>query len=647
VPSKPAPKISKITPKLSPVPPAAQPISAHATPLVQQPAIVQQPPLAQNSPFQQPQQEGQLSKLWKTLGMLPDKAFTYFAGNGTPATAQPGSNPQAFQTQHVTGQQVGQNTYTPLSVQQPFKPISNQPVQSQSNQFLQPPGSFPQQSSPLPYSASQNMYYPPGNGPNMAQPLSYYGYQQSPMQAPTTSFYNPGFNSLFSSLSYPLQASPYKKMVKTYKRKDKTGIFPAGVDLSDSDADYQEYAKKDYENGQGSYFVAVIIGVIAIALFLLTRSSGNPVATTVTSAERNIANVAQNFIENSIPSSPSVQQASNVLPRSPAITPTTGVFEQLVSTLRTIIFITIAGVALYCYYISKVQGNMPGIFQGMFASPKKNSQNTNQPIPKKERPGPLLPQLNWWEMFQPAAYPPSRWGNFGSALGGGLGGVVQGYMGLGQAITGQPFYNMGNSYSTMVNRTMPVQMNMHYDADDDEEYDSEDEDEEMSELRYQEYLPAGTFDPRYEPNFFLNEEAKAKAREKAKAAKSAKEAESADATEKKVVYSKSDLPEEFKPYYEPMPPVPGIDDPDPPISDTLVKNGPDKEKLQEVTERKKNGENKGILKKDSDKERIKGLKEGKQEYFMDEYSCKPYGPPPKRYHGVSSGETSKTKTVAI
>ncbi|KAF5096512.1 hypothetical protein D0Z00_002753 [Geotrichum galactomycetum] len=196
---------------------------------------------------------------------------------------------------------------------------------------------------------------------------------------------------------------------------------------------------------------------------------------------------------------------------------------------------------------------------------------------------------------------------------------------------------------------MPVQLNMHYDADDDEEYDSEDEDddEEMIEPRYQEYLPAGTFNPRYEPNFFLNQEAKAKAKEKAKAAKSAKEAEAKDAAEKKVVYSKSDLPEEFKPYYEPMPPVPGIDDPDPPISDTLVKNGPDKEKLQEVTERKKTGgETKGILKKNSDKERIKGLKDGRQDYFMDEYSCKPYGPPPKRYHGVSSNETSKPKAVA-
>ena len=67
-----------------------------------------------------------------------------------------------------------------------------------------------------------------------------------------------------------------------------------------------------------------------------------------------------------------------------------------------------------------------------------------------------------------------------------------------------------------------------------------------------------------------------------------------------------------------------------------------------MTERKtlKNGETKGILKKDSEKERIKGLKKDNQDYFMDEYSCKPYGPPPKRYHGVSSGETPSAKAVA-
>lgn len=639
-------RTTKVVSKPSPVLPSPQSGSTKATPSLQKPTIVQQQPLAQNASFQQPQQEGQFSKLWKSLGSLPDKALTYFA-NGLPVTTQPEPNPQAVQPQHVTGQP-GPNTYIPPPVQQPFKPIPNQPAPSQPNQFLQPPGSFPQQPSPLPYPANQGMYQPPGNGLNMAHPLPYYGYQQPAMQAPTTSFYNPGFTSMLSSVPQP---SPYKKMAKSYKRKDKKGIFPAGVDLSDSDSDYEfrESVAAKANNGQGNYLVAGLIGVIAIALFLLTRSSGNPVTTTVAPAERNIA---RDFIENSINTAPPVQQAPVVVSSPPVITPTTDVFEQLASVLRTIIFITIAGVAVYCYYISNSQGNLPGKVQGNFFSNKQNSQSTNQPFSKKERPGPLLPQLNWWEMFQPAAYPPSRLGNFGAALGGGLGGVVQGYMGLGQgqAMPGQPFFNRGYPYPNMANHRMPVHVNMHYDADDDEEYDSDDSDEDSDEgkVAYQEYLPAGMFDYRKEPNYFLNEKAKAQAREKAIAALSGKPAGAADTAEKKVVYSKSDLPEEFKPHYEPMPPVPGIDDPDPPISDTLVKNGPDKEKLQEVTERKtlKNGETKGILKKDSEKERIKGLKKDNQEYFMDEYSCKPYGPPPKRYHGVSSGETPSAKAVA-
>mgnify|MGYP000872854539 CR=1 FL=1 len=385
-------------------------------------------------------------------------------------------------------------------------------------------------------------------------------------------------------LSSVPQPSPYKKMAKSYKRKDKKGIFPAGVDLSDSDSDYEfrESVAAKANNGQGNYLVAGLIGVIAIALFLLTRSSGNPVTTTVAPAERNIA---RDFIENSINTAPPVQQAPVVVSSPPVITPTTDVFEQLASVLRTIIFITIAGVAVYCYYISNSQGSLPSKVQGNFFSNKQNSQSTNQPFSKKERPGPLLPQLNWWEMFQPAAYPPSRLGNFGAALGGGLGGVVQGYMGLGQgqAMPGQPFFNRGYPYPNMANHRMPVHVNMHYDADDDEEYDSDDSDEDSDEgkVAYQEYLPAGMFDYRKEPNYFLNEKAKAQAREKAIAALSGKPAGAADTAEKKVVYSKSDLPEEFKPHYEPMPPVPGIDDPDPPISDTLVKNGPDKEKLQE------------------------------------------------------------------
>lgn len=621
-----SPKPMKMAAMSSPAASIVKPAFMQASPAMQPATIIQPQPIVQQQPVENTfSQQSQLSKLWNSLGALQSKALTYLTGDasqipaGTPA-------PQSYVPQNENANiPVSQSGQTGFSSPLQQTPIINPASQPQNNQFLQPPGGFVQQ-MPMPYPQTQTNYFSPGNGPQMLPTGPYYNFQPPQMQPPTTSFYSPNLNPMFTTFS---QDSPYKKMVKNYKQKDKSGRLPAGADLSDSDDDYDIGQKAstmtDNTSVLTNYFFVGIFGVIAIVLLVITSSGGSSVATTVASTGRTVTNVADGVIEHSVPQS------------SPAINPISSLFQQLVWILRTTIILAIAGLALY-YYLT---GNFP---EGPKESPSKSSQPTNV----KERPGPLLPLLNWWDIVQQRTYPPTRWGGFGS--------VPPSYSGIGPMLgaNGQQIFPPGySSYplSAMNNNIMSNPMSVYYQDDDDDEEDSDDE--EGSETSYQEYLPAGMFDSRYEPNYFLNKEAKAKAKAKAQAELATKmmpkEPGPVKAEDNKVVFSKSDLPEEFKPHYEPMPPVPGIDDPDPPVSDTLVKNGPDKEKLEEVTKSKKQksseGETKSILKKDSDKERIKGVKQDKADYFMDEYSCKPYGPPPKRYTGVIIDKPAQDKAV--
>lgn len=94
--------------------------------------------------------------------------------------------------------------------------------------------------------------------------------------------------------------------------------------------------------------------------------------------------------------------------------------------------------------------------------------------------------------------------------------------------------------------------------------------------------------------------------------------------------------EENKPFfYEPMPPLPGIDDPtyEPSLYDTL-KKGPNKDLLKKAEEKK--GTDKGVVGKGKSNERIESTTKKAEEFYVDDYACKPYGPPPKRYRGVNS-----------
>ena len=152
------------------------------------------------------------------------------------------------------------------------------------------------------------------------------------------------------------------------------------------------------------------------------------------------------------------------------------------------------------------------------------------------------------------------------------------------------------------------------------------EDSEDEEL---DYLPAGSFQVRPEPSSIPPEPNAFKKEEKT--------VSPLIAPFKLDGISKEMMEEEGKStYYEPMPPLPGMDDPtiEPVLYETL-KKGPNKELLAE-TEKKKNtkGKREGKAQGKAD-ERISGTTKKKDEYFVDDWSCKPYGPPPKRYRGVN------------
>lgn len=154
----------------------------------------------------------------------------------------------------------------------------------------------------------------------------------------------------------------------------------------------------------------------------------------------------------------------------------------------------------------------------------------------------------------------------------------------------------------------------------------EDEYEDEEEPEY-DYLPSGSFESKLVPSQYL---------------KSKKKASSSHAPPAPTPFTipgvpKEILEEEDKPnFYEPMPPLPGVDDPTiEPVLLKQLRQGPDEKLLKEV-ERKK-----GILlapehavgKKD---ERIEGTSKKMEPFYIDAFACKPYGPPPRRYHGVNA-----------
>lgn len=111
------------------------------------------------------------------------------------------------------------------------------------------------------------------------------------------------------------------------------------------------------------------------------------------------------------------------------------------------------------------------------------------------------------------------------------------------------------------------------------------------------------------------------------------------------------LEEEDKPtFYEPMPPLPGMgDQPIEPVLYNAMRAGPDPELLEQTEDKKKQKqkqkgqeasakkEKKPEKKEKGSKsdERITGTNKKKEQVYSDEFACKPYGPPPKRYRGVN------------
>lgn len=197
---------------------------------------------------------------------------------------------------------------------------------------------------------------------------------------------------------------------------------------------------------------------------------------------------------------------------------------------------------------------------------------------------------------------------------------------------------------------LPLGFGMQYD-DDDDEYDTDDEEE---------YLPAG-----------------AKGYKRAYGGKhhhNYNDSPLGNSPVKIDGLSREMLEEESKSsYYEDMPPLPGIGGNglmDPSIFSAL-REGPDPELLA-LTSKKQKGAGKAnkankanannaninannaapgkvdkngqitenIYEKKSPKiaaaeERIKGTTRKKEKMYVDEFACKPYGPPPKRYRGVN------------
>lgn len=51
--------------------------------------------------------------------------------------------------------------------------------------------------------------------------------------------------------------------------------------------------------------------------------------------------------------------------------------------------------------------------------------------------------------------------------------------------------------------------------------------------------------------------------------------------------------------------------------------------------KKASADSTALAKKKPQLERIKGVGNKGKDFYVDDYSCKPYGPPPKRYRGVN------------
>lgn len=186
-----------------------------------------------------------------------------------------------------------------------------------------------------------------------------------------------------------------------------------------------------------------------------------------------------------------------------------------------------------------------------------------------------------------------------------------------------PIMPMGMGMNMAMNmgvpRIFPEYFGMDDEEDDEEEYE-DDEDEEIFRKK-QYYLPGGGYTPKVAPGF-----------------KKEKKTAPFIPPFKIPGVSNEMMKEENKhTYYEPMPPLPGIDDPEleSSVFDTL-KKGPNKEMLQEAEKKKSDIKGSEGKPKGKANERITATSKKKDEFYVDDYSCKPYGPPPIRYRGVNT-----------
>lgn len=169
-------------------------------------------------------------------------------------------------------------------------------------------------------------------------------------------------------------------------------------------------------------------------------------------------------------------------------------------------------------------------------------------------------------------------------------------------------------------RMFPPHYGLDFDFEDDDDFNDYEDDELYREKLY--YLPGGGYTPKMAPSF-----------------KKEKKPSAPFIPPFKIPGVSSEMMKEENKntYYEPMPPLPGIDDPEleSSVFDTL-KKGPNKEMLQEVEKKKTFVKGSDSKPKGKANERITATSKKKDEFYVDAYSCKPYGPPPKRYRGVNT-----------
>lgn len=589
---------------------------------------VSQPYVAQQAPPKK------VPAFFDWMGNIVESAQKLFGGQPE-ATAQhqtpvmPGSIPD---TTHPAIKQspLIQQATSPYMQQGPLPPYEQKPLPNQfapPQNVSQPYSAYPQSAPPLTSLHTSLPQYsaPPSYSSQQysAQPgLGAYGVYSAPMAA------GPAYSQVSQYPPEPnyhawLEKETEKEMKKKYKKKSKSqGVVPAGFDLND-DTDVEEEVVKNPDPISSQAPLLVLI--VAIFAFILTHVGGSSATPPPPSSE-----------------APVVQGASNIL-----------------GTLRTGAIICFMALFVIIYFRYSPNG---------FGASNSRTPLTGKPLSEKDRgpfdfhtsqpydfmaqfgadsmpfgPGHAYGGMPPYGAMPPMGAPIGGHGAYGSISGmaGGLpssilGGMPRGMPGEGLpsaypavggwAAGGTPQVGGipvgGMPIGSMPLGGMPGQMypNLyaHMDYEDSEEDTGEDE-------YVHDYLPSGSFEEKLVPSPYLKKKKKA-----------------APSSATPVPFSVPDvskdlLEEEQKPtFYEPMPPLPGIDDPTiEPILLRQLKQGPDSALLKEV-ERKKADTDKTEHAKGKKDERIEGTTKKAEEFYVDDFSCKPYGPPPRRYHGVNA-----------